>query len=168
MLGRVGRFAGNIFRLPGVKGQLGPMMTQRQLIERLSGDLFFGGVEAVMTPGDIGDKAIAGLGSAVGGGLGGLALSRLGGQNPSLGFMLDMAGSIGGDMAGRMGAEQIQRGKDKLSGGKGQTPYEKLGEKDREALEQMIREDQTGRLLAELRLLPGSTQGYLYDNQGMS
>ena len=79
-----------------------------------------------------------------------------------------MAGSIGGDMVGRMGAEQIQRGKDKLSGGKGQTPYEKLGAKDREALEQMIREDQTGRLLAELRLLPGSTQGYLYDNQGLS
>jgi hypothetical protein len=143
-------------------------MTQRQLIERLSGDLFFGGVEAVMTPGDIGDKAIAGIGSAVGGGLGGLTLSKLGGGNQSLGFMLDMAGSIGGDMAGRMGAEQIQRGKDKLLGGKGQTPYEKLGAKDREALEQMIREDQTGRLLAELRLLPGSTQGYLYDNQGLS
>ena len=167
MLGRVGRFAGNIFRLPGVKGQLGPMMTQSQILQRLSGDILFGGIEAAMTPGDIGDKAIAGIGSAVGGGLGGLALSKLAGSNNNLGFMLDMAGSIGGDMAGRMGAEQIQRGKDKLSGGKGQTPYEKLGEKDREALEQMIREDQTGRLLAELRLLPGSTQGYLYDNQGI-
>jgi hypothetical protein len=168
MLGRVGRFAGNIFRLPGVKGELGPMMTQSQILQRLSGDLLFGGIEATMTPGDMGDKAIAGLGSALGGGFGGLALSKLAGRNNNLGFMLDMAGSIGGDMAGRMGAEQIQRGKDKLSGGKGQTPYEKLGEKDREALEQMIREDQTGRLLAELRLLPGSTQGYLYDNQGLS
>ena len=168
MLGSVGRFATNIFRLPGVKGQLGPMMTQSQILQRLSGDILFGGIEAAMTPGDIGDKAIAGVGSALGGGLGGLALSKLAGRNNSLGFMLDMAGSIGGDMAGRMGAEQIQRGKDKLSGGKGQTPYEKLGEKDREALEQMIREDQTGRLLAELRLLPGSTQGYLYDNQGLS
>jgi hypothetical protein len=167
MLGRVGRFAGNIFRLPGVNGQLGPRMTNSQILQRLSGDLLFGGIEATMTPGDIGDKAIAGLGSALGGGFGGLALSKLAGRNNNLGFMLDMAGSIGGDMAGRMGAEQIQRGKDKLSGGKGQTPYEKLGEKDREALEQMIREDQTGRLLAELRLLPGSTQGYLYDNQGI-
>ena len=168
MLGSVGRFAGNIFRLPGVKGQLGPMMTKSQILQRLSGDILFGGFEAAMTPGDVGDKTIAGLGSALGGGFGGLALSKLAGRNNNLGFMLDMAGSIGGDMAGRVGAEQIQRGKDKLSGGKGQTPYEKLGEKDREALEQMIREDQTGRLLAELRLLPGSTQGYLYDNQGLS
>ena len=168
MLGRVGRFAGNIFRLPGVKGQLGPRMTQRQLIERLSGDLFFGGVEAAMTPGDIGDKAIAGIGSAVGGGLGGLALSKLGGGNQSLGFMLDMAGSIGGDMGGRMGAEQLQRGKDLVMGGKGQTAYERLSAQDREALEKMIREDQTGQVLAELGLLPGSTQGFLYGNQGLS
>lgn len=168
MLGRVGRFATNIFRLPGVKGQVGPMMTKSQLLQRLSGDILFGGFEAAMTPGDAVDKTIAGLGSTIGGGFGGLALSKLGRQNDALSFMLDMGGSFGGDMAGRMAAEQIQRGKDKLLGGKGQTPYEKLGEKDREALEQMIREDQTGRLLAELRLLPGSTQGYLYDNQGIA
>ena len=53
-------------------------------------------------------------------------------------------------------------------GGKGQTPYEKLSAKDREALENMIRQDQTGKLLAELGLLPGSAQSYLYDNQGFS
>jgi hypothetical protein len=32
----------------------------------------------------------------------------------------------------------------------------------------MIREDQTGQVLAELGLLPGSTQGFLYGNQGLS
>jgi hypothetical protein len=78
-----------------------------------------------------------------------------------------MAGSIGGDMGGRVVSEKLQQGKDLAMGGKGQTPYEKLSAQDREALENMIRQDQTGKLLAELGLLPGSTQSYLYDNQGI-
>ena len=36
----------------------------------------FGGLAALQTPGDIGDKLIAGTTSALGGGLGGIALSR--------------------------------------------------------------------------------------------
>jgi len=112
-------------------------------------------------------KSSAGVGSALGGSLGGLALGKLGGRNQALATVLDMAGSIGGDMGGRMGAEQLQRGKDLVMGGKGQTAYERLSTQDREALEKMIREDQTGQVLAELGLLPGSTQGYLYGNQGI-
>jgi hypothetical protein len=57
--------------------------------------------------------------------------------------------------------DQIQRGKDKLAGGKGLTAYERLNEQDRQKLEQLIREDQTGRILAELGLLPASTQSAL-------
>ena len=53
-----------------------------------------------MTPGDFGDKAIAGLSSATGGVTGGLLLGKLGGNNQMLTTALDMAGSIGGDMAG--------------------------------------------------------------------
>ena len=168
MIGKVGRFAGNavkgLFNIPGTNKYMGNAM----LGERLLPEVLFGGMEMAMTPGDIGDKLIAGGSTAVGGGLGGLALARLGGKNLAMGRLLDMAGSIGGDMGGRVVAEKLQQGKDLAMGGKGQTPYEKLSAKDREALENMIRQDQTGKLLAELGLLPGSAQSYLYGNQGFS
>ena len=161
MLVRTGRFAGkalqNLFKLPGTN----QFMSKGDIAARLAPDIMFGGLEAAMTPGDLADKLIAGSSTALGGSLGGLALGRLGGGNQALGYVLDMAGSIGGDMGGRMVGEQIQRGKDKVAGGKGQTPYERLSEEDRQKLEEMIREDQTGRILAELGLLPASTQGAL-------
>ena len=156
-----GRFAGNalksLFKVPGT----GLPMGRAEILGRLAPDIFFGGVEGVMTPGDIGDKLIAGTSTAVGGSMGGLALGRLGGKNQLAGFLLDMGGSFGGDMGGRMIGDQIQRGKDKLAGGKGLTAYERLNEQDRQKLEQLIREDQTGRILAELGLLPASTQSAL-------
>ena len=166
MIGKVGRFATNrlldLFKLPG-----GQFMGKGDLAMRLAPDIMFGGLEAAMTPGDFVDKGFAGVGSALGGSLGGLALGKLGGRNQALATVLDMAGSIGGDMAGREGAAIAQRGKDLVMGGKGQTAYERLSTQDREALEKMIREDQTGQVLAELGLLPGSTQGFLYGNQGI-
>ena len=156
-----GRFAGNalksLFKLPGTN----QFMSKGDIAARLAPDIMFGGLEAAMTPGDLADKLIAGGSTALGGSLGGLSLGRLGGQNQALGYVLDMAGSIGGDMGGRMVGEQIQRGKDKVAGGKGQTPYERLSEEDRQKLEEMIREDQTGRILAELGLLPASAQSAL-------
>ena len=167
MIGKVGQFAAkrlvDLFKLPS-----GQFMSKGDLAMRLAPDIMFGGLEALMTPGDLVDKGLAGAGSAVGGSLGGLALGKLGKGNQALSTVLDMAGSIGGDMGGRIGAEQLQRGKDILMGGKGQTAYERLSAQDREALEKMIREDQTGQVLAELGLLPGSTQGFLYGNQGFS
>jgi hypothetical protein len=168
MIGKVGRFAGTalkgLFSNPATNKYMGNMA----LGERLLPEVLFGGIEMAMTPGDIGDKLIAGGSTVVGGGLGGLALGRLGGTNVNAARLLDMAGSIGGDMGGRVVAEKLQQGKDLAMGGKGQTPYEKLSAQDREALENMIRQDQTGKLLAELGLLPGSTQSYLYDNQGIA
>ena len=156
-----GRFAGNalknLFKLPGTN----QFMSKGDIAARLAPDIMFGGLEAAMTPGDLADKLIAGGSTALGGSLGGLSLGRLGGQNQALGYVLDMAGSIGGDMGGRMVGEPIQRGKDKVAGGKGQTPYERLSEEDRQKLEEMIREDQTGRILAELGLLPASAQSAL-------
>ena len=167
MIGKVGQFAAkrlvDLFKLPS-----GQFMSKGDLAMRLAPDIMFGGLEATMTPGDYFDKVSAGLGSAVGASLGGLALGKLGRGNQALSTVLDMAGSLGGDMGGRMGAEQLQRGKDILMGGKGQTAYERLSTQDREMLEKMIREDQTGQVLAELGLLPGSTQGFLYGNQGLS
>ena len=125
---------------------------------RLGPDAMFGVMEGAMTPGDLGDKIIAGSGSAIGGAMGGLALGKLGGNSP-LGAMLDMGGSIGGDMLGRAASEQILRGKDKLGGGEGLSPYEKMGQ------QQQVQMMQAGKVqaLAELGLLPASYQSQLVD-----
>lgn len=162
MLGKAGRFAGKALAQLFTNPATGAAMSKGDILARLAPDLMFGGLEAVMTPGDIADKTIAGLSSAAGGSLGGLALGRLGGSNQALGYVLDMAGSIGGDMGGRMIGEGLQKGKDKLAGGKGQTAYERLSEEDRLKLEELIRQDQTGQVLAQLGLLPGSTQSAIY------
>lgn len=156
-----GRFAGkalsSLFKVPGTDNY----MKKGDLLFRLMPEGIFAVTEGVMTPGDITDKLIAGASTGIGGSMGGLALGRLGGKNVLLGQALDMAGSIGGDVVGREVGGQLQRGKDRLAGGKGQTPYERLSEDDRQKLEQLIREDQTGRILAELGLLPASTQSAL-------
>ena len=146
------RFAGNALKY------LFKDMGKGEIAMRIAPDLMFGGIEAAMTPGDIADKAIAGAGSALGGSMGGLALGRLGGPG-ALGTVLDMAGSIGGDMIGREGATAILRGKDKLSGGQGLSPYEKMSQ------QQQLEMLQAGRTqaLAELGLLPGGYQENLTD-----
>jgi len=124
---------------------------------RLAPDVGFGVLEGVMTPGDLADKLIAGASSGLGGASGGLLLGKLGGNNPMLTQALDMAGSIGGDFAGRAGGDLLMKGKDKLMGGKGQNPYERMGE----AQQQQFAEDVRAQLLAELGLLPASTQSAL-------
>ena len=133
-------------------------MGPTEIVGRLAPDALFGIMEGAMTPGDLTDKIIAGSGAAIGGATGGLALGKLGG-NSAAGFLLDMGGSIGGDMVGRMASDQILRGKDAISGGKGLTPYEKMSEKQ---MQEMV---QSGRMqaLAELGLLPSSTQQALVD-----
>ena len=151
----IGRMAGAAL---GVGKSLFKGMGPTEIVGRLAPDALFGVMEGVMTPGDLGDKIIAGGGAAIGGATGGLALGKLGGSGPA-GFLLDMGGSIGGDMIGRMTADQILKGKDKISGGKGQTPYEKLNE---EQMQQLV---QSGKMqaLAELGLLPSSAQSALVD-----
>lgn len=113
---------------------------------RVLPDAAFGVLEAVNTPGDIVDKTVAGLGSATGGVMGGIALGKLGGNNQAITNLLDMGGSIGGDMLGRMTAEQIQRGKDAMTGGQGLSAYERAGLEYEEALKKQMREQ----ILAEL------------------
>ena len=121
---------------------------------RLAPDVGFGVLEGVLTPGDIGDKLIAGTSSGLGGATGGLLLGRLGGKNPMLTQALDMAGSIGGDFAGRAGGDLLMKGKDKMMGGKGQNPYERMNEQQQE----LFAEDVRAQLLAELGLLPAGAQ----------
>ena len=83
-----------------------------QLIGRLAPDALFGVVTGAMTPGDLGDKLIAGTASAAGGGLGGIAAGRLANAaklGQTAGFVADLGGSIAGDMVGMKLAEDAMR-----------------------------------------------------------
>lgn len=121
---------------------------------RVVPDVGFGVLEGALTPGDLGDKIIAGTGTAIGGVTGGAALGKLGGKSAALTQGLDLAGSVGGDFGGRYVAEQLQR----LKGG-GQTPYERLSEEQFAAM----KEEASIQALAELGLLPQGTQSALTD-----
>ena len=102
-----------------------------------------------MTPGNIGDKLSAGAGTLVGGATGGLALGKLS-KNPAVSGALDIAGSIGGDFAGRAVSGEYQKLQDRALGGKGQTAYERSEE---EYLTQFAA-DIRAQTLAELGLNP--------------
>ena len=150
---------------PGIKQALGnilqkgfyPDPTQpvmRQVAGRIAPDVLFGGMAAMQTPGDAGDKAIAGITQAIGGGLGGgLVTGATGGR---LGFMGELAGGIGGDYVGMYAGDALMRGKDKLGGGAGQTPYERLSTEQQQQLEEQIRQQ----ALAGAGLIPGFQQQY--------
>ena len=126
---------------------------------RVVPDVGFGILEGVMTPGDIGDKILAGTGTAVGGVTGGALLGKLGGNNQLLTQGLDLAGSVGGDFAGRYLGEQGQKVKDLAMGGKGQSAYDRMSEEQSKMFAEQIRTQ----VLAELGLLPQGAQSYLAD-----
>ena len=133
-------------------------MDKGQIAMRLAPDLMFGGVAMATTPGDIGDRLIAGSTQAVGGGLGGLALGRAAGRfGNTAATMADMAGSIGGDVIGMQTGDAIMRGKDSLLGGKGETPFERMGAEQQAQLEAQIR----AQTLMGAGLIPGYQQQYL-------
>ncbi len=147
----------------GIGKALFGTMDKGQIINRLAPDAFFGGLAALQTPGDLGDKLIAGTTSAVGGGLGGLALGRAGQRfGNTAGFMADMAGSIGGDMVGMSVGDGLQRGKDSLMGGSGQTAYERMSAQQQAEFAEQIRQQ----TLAGVGLVPGVRERY-FDNTGL-
>ena len=178
-LGLAGKAAGGVAASTGArmasqslanaafKGGLGKAifgeMSKGQIAARLAPDLMFGGLAAATTPGDIGDKLIAGGASAVGGGLGGIALGRAGERfGDTAGFLADMAGSYGGDYAGMMVGDSLQRGKDSLMGGSGQTAYERMSAEQQAQFAEQIRRQ----TLAGAGLVPGVQDRY-FDNTGM-
>jgi len=107
---------------------------------RVAPDAIFGTLAGAMTPGDLGDKMIAGTAATAGGALGGLALrGAVGGVAPKLmnnavvDITSEMVGGIGGDMAAQGVADGILRVK-----GGGTTPYEKMANDQQRELEQRI------------------------------
>ena len=130
-----------------------------QIALRVIPDVGFGVLEGAMTPGDIGDKIVAGAGSSIGSLAGGATLGKLGGNSAVARQLLDMGGSVGGEFAGRAASESIQRGKDKLMGGEGRTAYERMSEEQFAAM----KEEAQRQVLAELGLLPQGYQAALHD-----
>ena len=154
MIGKVGRFAGSL--LKGVP--------KEEMFVRLGTDALGGLMAAAYTPGDLGDKLIAGSAATIGGAAGGLALGKLGGKNQLAAVGLDMAGSIGGDMLlSRMG-EEVMKGKSYMQGEGYMSPYEKLGAEQQQALAAAIQQD----VLRQYGLMvPGAPMQYADPTTGM-
>ena len=138
-------------------------MNRNDIVGRLAPDAFFGGMAALQTPGDFGDKLIAGTTSALGSGLLGLPAGRLAGRfGNTAGFLGDTAGSLLGDYGGAVVGDQIMRGKDKLAGGEGMTPYERLSAQQHAQMVAQIRQQ----TLNSVGMGPEFQQRY-FDNTGM-
>ena len=111
-VGMLGRIKRGLTSKEGFAKNLGIPMSMEDKMMMVAPDLLFGGMAAVMTPGDLGDKAIAGLGSAAGGIAGGVGLRGVLGPKSSLGVLsTEMIGGIGGDMIGMNVADSLIRAK---------------------------------------------------------
>ena len=146
----------------GTKNLLFGNMQAKDIAGRLSFDALFGGMAALQTPGDIGDKLIAGGSTFVGGGLTGLAaggaVRRMGGPQWLEGTA-DMVGSFGGDYLGMMAGDSLQRGKDRMMGGEGLTPWERMGAEQQAQYAQELEQQ----ILRQYGLIPGTREQYAVD-----
>ncbi len=126
---------------------------------RVVPDIGFGVLAGVQTPGDLGDKLIAGGTQAAGGILGGVgaagAVRKMGGGQ-AIQNLADMGGSVAGDFAGMALGDNLSRGKDLLMGGKGQTAWERMGEQEQAAYAEELK----GQILAQYGLLPGTREQF--------
>jgi len=119
-------------------------VTAGNLAANFGMDAAFGIYQGAMTPGDLGDKLIAGVGTGVGGAMGGVGLvSALGKHKnkvlPRMGA--ELAGNLVGDMGGQIVSDQVLRAK-----GGGTTPWEKLQQEG----DQQYRQEIERQMLAQL------------------
>ena len=127
------RFAGQaIGKIPQLAKWLTKGIGKEELALRLGMDAMGGTMSAIATPGDLGDKLIAGTTDALAGSLGGLAAGRLAGGKGMLGNVVDMAGSYGAAMGAMPISSGLIRAKDKLTGGRGETAWERMGREEQE------------------------------------
>lgn len=139
-MGAVKKFAGK-----ALADYMGPGgVTAGNLAKNFGLDAAFGIYQGAMTPGDLGDKLIAGVGTGVGGAMGGVGLvSALGKhKNNELARMgAELAGNLVGDMGGQIASDQVLR----MKGG-GTTPWEKLQQEG----DQQYRQEIERQMLAQL------------------
>lgn len=158
----VGRFAGQALGNTGKFLMNNAGSNPGEIALRLGPDLAFGAFAGLQTPGDAGDKLIAGGAQALGGLVGGIgtagALRKLGAPG-GLQLAGDLIGSYGGDFAGMMVGDALQRGKDKLTGGQGLTAWERMGAEQQAQYAQQLE----NQILAQYGLVPGTREQYAYD-----
>ncbi len=139
-LGAAKKFAGN-----ALANYMGPGgVTAKNLATNFGMDAAFGLYQGAMTPGDLGDKLIAGVGTGVGGAVGGVGLvSALGKhKNNAIARMgAELGGNLVGDMGGQIISDQVLRAK-----GGGTTPWEKLQQQG----DQQYRSEIERQMLAQL------------------
>ena len=126
---------------------------------RVVPDIGFGVMAAAQTPGDLGDKLIAGGTQAIGGVTGGLLGGKLGGKNQILSNMLDMGGSVAGDFAGMAVGDNAQRIKGRMMGGEGLTPWERMGAEQQAEYAQQLEQQ----ILSQYGIIPGTREQYAVD-----
>ena len=126
-----------------MRNYLGGDPTARNLAENFGLDAVFGVMAGMNTPGDLGDKLIAGTTVGTSGALGGMlgtsAVGALRGGRMPTGFgrqMTEVGGSIVGDEAGFALSEGLQR----LKGG-GQTGYERMAADGDQQYRQQLEEE---------------------------
>ena len=143
----IARFAGDkinkigrsVLTNDGFAKNLGMPMTKSDIAMAVAPDLLFGGITAATTEGDLVDKAIAGVGSAAGGALGGVGARGLLGPKSNVGILgTELVGGMLGDQIGYGLSEDLIR----LKNG-GQTPLEqKIAEGDEAYRQQLLAEIQ--------------------------
>jgi hypothetical protein len=119
-------------------------VTTGNLAANFAPDLVFGAMQGAMTPGDLGDKLIAGTTTAVGGALGGVGAVSLGGKHAMTGggrMLAEFGGGMLGDMGGQMVGDTVLRAK-----GGGLTPWERLQQEG----DQQYRQDLERQILAQM------------------
>ena len=137
-------------------------VTRNAIIGRLAPDAAFGVLAATQTPGDAFDKATAFTASTLGGGLGGALTTAA--TRGKLGALGELAGGYGGDMLGMYVGDAVSRGKDKLMGGEGMTPFERMGADQQKQFAQDLEQQ----FLAQYGMLvPGTREQYLDPTTGM-
>ena len=140
------RFAGDALKKAGGFIANNAGANKAEVAMRIAPDILFGGMAGLQTPGDLGDKLIAGTTQAAGGALGGIVAggaARKLGAGSAVQTMADMGGSIVGDYAGMYGGDAALRVK-----GGGTTPWEKV----QQGADQDIRSEMEREILAQYGL----------------
>lgn len=114
-------------------------------------------MNAAMTPGDIGDKILTGVTDLGMSSVGGLVAARPFVKNPGIGNIADMVGSMAGAYGSMPVSEKLLQAKDKLTGGRGETPWEKMGREE----QQRYAAELENQILAQYGLLYPRSSDYL-------
>ena len=151
------RFAGHALKAgPKAVQWLTKGIGPGEMALRVVPDIGSGVYTAALTPGDLGDKIIAGGTQVLSSVSGGLLGGKLGGNNQILSNILDMGGSYAGDFGGMMIGDNAQRLKDKLMGGEGLTAWERMGAEQQAQYAQELEQQ----ILTQYGLIPGTREQY--------